>query len=112
MLGLERNRLNDTPTLTSLSPTLRKLYLSHNTFEGSLDLTGLPENLESLQVSDNSLSGEIDISQLPVGLELLDVRNNTLCGTVQPPPGVFCWDNGRASDSSFDGNKDLTVERL
>ena len=57
----------------------------------------------TMNLSKNRFSGTIDSGNLPESMMYLDVRNNDISGTVRVPHGVT---------SGFDGNEQLTVERI
>ena len=79
------------------------MNLEKNNFEGSLDFTRLPKSMRYIFLYDNHFSGTIDLGNLPKSMKYLDVGKNLISGTVRVPHGI---------DIRFEGNDELTVERI
>ena len=99
----QNNQMSGTICLISLPPALKDLVLDNNNFQGSLDFTRLPKSIHQITVHENRFSGTIDLRNLPKSMTFLSVRNNALSGTVRVPRGFLSY---------FDGNDELTVERI
>ncbi|KNH08685.1 hypothetical protein XU18_0848 [Perkinsela sp. CCAP 1560/4] len=99
----KQNQLSGTICLISIAPAFEHMNLEKNNFEGSLDFTRLPKSMRYIFLYDNHFSGTIDFGNLPQSMRVLDIRKNAISGTVLVPHGI---------DIRFDGNDELTVERI
>ena len=59
--------------------------------------------MRNIYLSDNRFSGTVDLGNLPESIKSLYVGKNILSGTVRVPHGIR---------AVFDGNEQLTVERI